>query len=154
MNVYTNSRARPESRRFETTPAAPPEGAADTIDTNNTITCVEDRALFDHIRTMVYQQFQPSTPFERLLADEVTEEIWNKQRLGALATHALSFKIEEDWDKISERYPNADNAFRSLRAWQDIIATPGFFRSYDLQGSHWRRRREAARDLVKTIRER
>ncbi len=154
MSLYSNSSSRPESRRFETTPAPLPEGAADTVDTHNSVTCVEDRAYFDQLRAMVYQQFRPSTPYEQLMADEVTEELWNKQRLSALATHALSFKIEEDWDKVTQRYPNADHPFRSLRAWQELISSPGFTKTFDLQNSHWRRRREAARDLAKTVRER
>jgi len=154
MNIYDPSSARPDKRRFESTPAACPEPQAETIDTANTITCVEDRGLFDQIRSMVYQKFQPEIPYDQLMADEHAEDIWIKQRFTALSNHALSFKIEEDWDKVSARYPNADPAFRSLRAWQEIQSTPGVVKSYDLQDRLWRRRRLGSHDLSKLTKDR
>jgi len=154
MNIYPDTTARPDSRRFETTPTARPDGPTDARDSNNTLSCVEHHDLFEQVRAMVYQRFQPACPFEQYLADEVVEDMWLKQRFNALANHTFSFKIEEDWDKLSSKYPNADAAFRSVRAWQDLQSSPGMFRAYDLQDRLWRRRKHDTRELALATRER
>gem|GEM_PF-2573363 len=154
MKIYDNSSRRPDKRRFETKPAPPPEVPTETVDTADNITCVEDRAAFDNIRSMVFQKFQPASSYDQLMAEEHAEDIWLKQRFTALSNHALSFKIEEEWDRITDRFPNADSPFRALRAWQAIQSDPGSMKSYDLQDRLWRRRRQGGHDLVRLNKDR
>jgi hypothetical protein len=96
---------------FDTTPDSEPRP--------HTLTCLEDRAAFETLRAAVYEQFSPSNYFQKCLADDVAEELWMKRRFSDVANQSLSFEIEKAFNHVSQTYPNADPALRTVLAWKE-----------------------------------
>ena len=90
----------------------------------NTLTCLEDRAEFENLRAAVYTQFTPANYFQKCLADEIAEELWMKRRFSDVANQALSFEIEKAYNHVSQTYPNADPALRTVLAWKELQNDP------------------------------
>ncbi len=80
---------------------------------------------FQHIRRAVHQQFQPSSFFTQMLADELAETLYLRRRLAHIATRALDLRIQS-----SASQTNA--ALRTTLAWnEEFHASPALQTAHD-----------------------
>ncbi len=138
MQLYNSDPSLPSVRPTDSVPV-PPNPTHLTATPENTLTFLENIDQFTHVQAAVHQQFCPTNDFQRLLADDLAECLWVRNRFGAIANQALNFALQTTWDDISQRYPDADPALRTHHAWRHIAADPAQIRATDIHSRASRR---------------
>ncbi len=124
MQIYDDSPKSISSR----TDTAPRDPALPVLQSANggSLSPIEDSGQFEALRSAVTESYQPLNAFEQYLIDELTETMWTQKRLSSITTGALSLQIESSWKEVSQQFPNADSQLRTVNAWNNVTAIPGF----------------------------
>ncbi|MBI4889288.1 MAG: hypothetical protein HY821_01605 [Acidobacteria bacterium] len=143
MKLYNLNATQPTIRPTDSVPI-PPDTTTLTPTSENTLTCLENNIQFAHVHAAVHEQFRPPNDFQSLLADDLAESLWVRNRFGAIANQSLNFAIQSNWDDVSKRHPDADPAFRTHLAWNQIATDPAHIRATDI---HTRSSRRVQTDI-------
>jgi hypothetical protein len=80
----------------------------------------ENPVVWEHIKTICYQTFQPKDEFEQRLVDKIACARWRMDRLIATETAIIACKMEEQADEFNGAYGVPDECVRTAVAIQDL----------------------------------